>query len=1179
MGESLHNFNWSTTPLGPLELWSPSLKTAFDLMMASPVATSLVCGPQRVLLYNVASIPIYGAKHPEALGAPLPRALPALWTVIGPICERVFAGEAISVKAQPWRFDESDVRRGRHYDAYFTPGRDDRGAIAFVQLITIVSPHQARTTAKLREDVQRFSGLFSASPAPLLVLRPDAPRFTIREANDAYLAATMRTRDTIVGRGIFEAFPDNPGDETTMGVKTLRASLEKVVASKQPDTLPELKYDVARPDGTFEERWWSPVNAPVLDENGELEAVIHHVRDVTKVRCAEIALRQSEERQTLLLKLSDALRPLAETEAVVDRGCQILVDALNASRAQFTEVTGDLGYEIGQVSGEYVRFGQPMTRRYSLAAFGEKLVAELRTGKTLVLTDTYRDPRLTEDQRAAFAAVESPSAVAVPLVEGVRLIATFTIHDQAPREWTGHEIAIVEATAERIWSAFERARAEVALRESEERLHLIVASARDYAIFTTDMDGKVDDWHRGAASVFGYCADEIIGRDSSVLFTPEDRAAGEVEKELETARTQGSVPNIRWHLRKDEARVFIEGRTVALRNGEGVLRGFLKIGQDVTARIEAESALRDSEERLRLSLRAGRLAAWDWNLASGDVSWNDEHFRVLGYAVEEVAPSFEAWAARVHPDDIDGTIASLNIAAERREHYHHEFRLLLPGGTVRWCNAQGMYFYGDGGDAVRMIGVMEDVTQRRQFEQTLFQSEERFRQFAENSADVLWIADATQAPPRLEFLNAAFERVWGSSRLGVVGNIDPFLSFVHSDDRGRVSDMLPRLLAGEPHTAEYRIIRPDTGEVRWILDTGFAVRDGSGRIIRVAGIATDVTDRKRAEAGVQESRRRLRALIEGMPQLVWRAVGSGEWVWASPQWTEFTGQPTEQSHGLGWLAMVHEDDRLAAKAAWERAVDSGGFEMTGRLKKADSTYRWFQTRATPVRDEDGAIVEWLGTCTDVDDLHRLQEEQKVLVAELQHRTRNLLAVVRSVGGQTLATSMSLEDFGDRFNDRLHALSRVQGLLSRSEQEPITIGALVHAELDALAASIGTGRVVVEGPDVALRNSTVQTLSLALHELATNARKYGALSNDRGVLTVRWHVRECKQSSILDIEWLEENEQPVAREPSREGRGYGRKLIERALPYALNAETDYVLDEKGVRCRISLPLARREGDPL
>jgi two-component sensor histidine kinase len=209
---------------------------------------------------------------------------------------------------------------------------------------------------------------------------------------------------------------------------------------------------------------------------------------------------------------------------------------------------------------------------------------------------------------------------------------------------------------------------------------------------------------------------------------------------------------------------------------------------------------------------------------------------------------------------------------------------------------------------------------------------------------------------------------------------------------------------------------------------------------------------------------------------------------------------------------------------------------------------------------------------DIHDLHELQQQQAIMVGELQHRTRNLITVVRLIAQQTLAQTGPTERFRACFNDRLAALSRVQGLLSRSDQQPITIRALIRAELDALGFAGVQARVVLEGPPVVLRKASVQTLALALHELATNARKYGALAGEQGELWVDWNSYTTENGQQrLSLVWLEEGiSTPPEGGPIR--RGYGRELIEKALPYALNARTSYSLGNSELRCDIDLPLA-------
>ncbi|MFC7520446.1 CheR family methyltransferase [Xanthomonas populi] len=340
----------------------------------------------------------------------------------------------------------------------------------------------------------------------------------------------------------------------------------------------------------------------------------------------------------------------------------------------------------------------------------------------------------------------------------------------------------------------------------------------------------------------------------------------------------------------------------------------------------------------------------------------------------------------------------------------------------------------------------------------------------------------------------------------------------------------------------------------------------------------DVTPLKLAEQALRSSEQRLRTLMEGIPQLVWRALDGGHLTWSSPQWSRYTGYSDGDSLEHGWLQAVHPDDRALTMVAWHDSLHSGELDVEHRLYNAtEQSYRWFHTRGAPVRDERGQVVEWLGTSTESDNLRRLQEQQRVLVSELQNRTRNLITVVQSVAKQTVQTSQSMPEFASKFDDRLSALSRVQGLLSQSDNMPTTIGALLHMELDALGAEPDQRRIVVEGPDVALRKSTVQTLALALHELATNALKHGALAVETGTLSIRWYVVSSEGAPArLVLQWVEEGASKNLHHDRDEACGFGRRLIEKALPYSHGARTRYELSDTRLECEIQLPLNAMHG---
>ena len=156
-----------------------------------------------------------------------------------------------------------------------------------------------------------------------------------------------------------------------------------------------------------------------------------------------------------------------------------------------------------------------------------------------------------------------------------------------------------------------------------------------------------------------------------------------------------------------------------VRDESGEVAGVFLTIFETTRRLRAEAALRESEERLSLAVEVGELASWDWDMSTGRIVWSREHFRMQGYAVGEVEPSYEAWLARVHPQDRAAAETALLQARDQHRDYDHEFRTLLPDGSVRWISAHGRFFYDDQRQPRRMIGVMRDITEQRNVRELL----------------------------------------------------------------------------------------------------------------------------------------------------------------------------------------------------------------------------------------------------------------------------------------------------------------------------------------------------------------------------------------------------------------------------------------------------------------------------
>lgn len=313
------------------------------------------------------------------------------------------------------------------------------------------------------------------------------------------------------------------------------------------------------------------------------------------------------------------------------------------------------------------------------------------------------------------------------------------------------------------------------------------------------------------------------------------------------------------------------------------------------------------------------------------------------------------------------------------------------------------------GNVAGVFNVAQETTGRVRAAAGLVASEERFRSFAENSADVLWIADLDGG--RLDYVSPAYERVWGERREVVMGDMARWAELVHPEDRERAFSAMPRLLSGETHTVEYRIVRPDGG-VRHIRDTGFPIRDETGRLRRLGGIAQDVTEGRAREEAVRESQEQFRVFAQAVPSHVWAARPDGALHWFNDRVYAYSGACPGTLDGADWANIVHPDDRDAAAAAWQRALDGDSeYETEFRIRSADGAYRWFLVRAKPVRGADGSIARWVGTNTDIEDRKRAMAdlvafnetlERRVAERTTEHdrvwrNSRDLLVVVGADG--------------------------------------------------------------------------------------------------------------------------------------------------------------------------------------
>lgn len=341
-----------------------------------------------------------------------------------------------------------------------------------------------------------------------------------------------------------------------------------------------------------------------------------------------------------------------------------------------------------------------------------------------------------------------------------------------------------------------------------------------------------------------------------------------------------------------------------------------------------------------------------------------------------------------------------------------------------------------------------------------------------------------------------------------------------------------------------------------------------------AAMARDVAERSwaaieraRAEQSLRESEDHYRHAVELNPQVTWTALPNGVMNRIAPQWEEWTGAP-----GLagGWRAAMHPDDIGMTLDAWAHSLATGQpYDVEHRITRRDGSLRWVRSRAYPRRGPDGAVLLWYGTTEDINERKTAEERQRLLINELNHRVKNNLATVQAIAFQTLKGDIPLAEAKARFEARLMALSRAHNLLTEQVWGGASLERVVRDSTEHLGDQ---ERFAVSGPPVWIAPRAALALALALHELGTNAAKYGALSRDGGRVAVGWHKTG---DGKLVLEWKERGGPPVAAPPRR---GFGSRLIEQGLAGDLGGTAEIAFEPDGLRCTIAAALGTVRADP-
>ncbi len=546
----------------------------------------------------------------------------------------------------------------------------------------------------------------------------------------------------------------------------------------------------------------------------------------------------------------------------------------------------------------------------------------------------------------------------------------------------------------------ERNRAE----EAEQRFAAILEATTDFVAIATPA-GNVLYVNRAGRRMAGIADDADVTRSTFSDYYTETAAAVLLRDAVPVALRDGAWSGETTLLSGDGQEIPVSEVIISHQGSDGKLKFLSTIMRDISEVRERERRLRESEENFRqMAENIGDV----FYIQSSDMQTvhylSPAYESIWGRPVAAVYADPYEWARSIVPEERERVYTTFAALADRdgEPTASAEFRIVRPDGEIRWILSRGFQVRDESGNVIRITGVATDITERKaMLEELLHARKELERIVEERSRELNYVKAAldehaivafTDARGKILFVNDKFCAISQYSREELLGQDHRLVNSGHHP-KEFFRNLWQTISSGRVWKGEVKN-RAKDGSYYWVDTTLVPFLDASGKPYQYVAIRADITERKRAEEALiertmklQESEQRYRFLAETMPQIIWTAKPDGNLDYYNERWYSYTGMTFEQTRVNSWQPVLHPDDLQNCLETWERSIRTGcDYEVEYRFRRAsDNTYRWHLGRSFPLRDEEGRIVQWVGTCTDIDDQKCAEEALRHAHAELEVR--------------------------------------------------------------------------------------------------------------------------------------------------------------------------------------------------